>query len=512
MSAEVNEPEEPPLFSGLVPLAQRLAARPSTALFALLFGVYAYFYQAGGWNQNSRFDMVRALVEQGTFAIDRYEKNTGDDSLKDGHYYCDKAPGASWSCVPVYLVAHQLAGAPDPVPPGWLAWAVWLSIVVAVSLPSAIAATFLARLLLRLGLPPPAAYGVTLLYGLGTMALPYSTLLYGNQLSGSLLLIAFALLVEVRQGEPATPSRMIAVGVLLGYAVVSEYPAALAGMGIALYGLSVTGLRRALPALLGGLVPIAALGAYHWAVFGSPTAFPYDYSVWETPHTGWFMGIGRPRAVALSGMLFGEYRGLLHGAPWLVAALPGAVLLARHHRRETAVAAWVVLTFVWLNASIPPWHGGWAAGPRYMVPMLPFASVLAAGCLSALRPKKRHHTPALVLELGALAIAGLLGLVSAGNMFAVTAVKPELPMHYQAPYRELVWPSFRKGELAISTQSIDMIDNPPNAPRQAWNLGMKLGLDGHASLLPLYLWLAGTLGWLVLLLKRARTHVLHDGH
>ena len=30
-------------------------------LFALLFTSFAYFYQAGGWNQNSRFDLVRAI-------------------------------------------------------------------------------------------------------------------------------------------------------------------------------------------------------------------------------------------------------------------------------------------------------------------------------------------------------------------------------------------------------------------------------------------------------------------
>ena len=44
--------------------------RPATPLFALVLGAYAYFYQAGGWNQNARFDLVRALVEQGTLTID----------------------------------------------------------------------------------------------------------------------------------------------------------------------------------------------------------------------------------------------------------------------------------------------------------------------------------------------------------------------------------------------------------------------------------------------------------
>ena len=30
-----------------------MLSRPEAALFVLVFSAYAYFYQAGGWNQNS---------------------------------------------------------------------------------------------------------------------------------------------------------------------------------------------------------------------------------------------------------------------------------------------------------------------------------------------------------------------------------------------------------------------------------------------------------------------------
>jgi len=95
--------------------------------------------------------------------------------------------------------------------------------------------------------------------------------------------------------------------------------------------------------------------------------------------------------------------------------------------------------------------------------------------------------------------------LSAANMFAATAVKPEIPTNWQRPYAEFVWPNFRDGRLSVSTQSIDMIDNPPGAPRQAWNLGMKCGLDGHASLVPLYLWAAACSAWLVWTLRLSTT-------
>src|ERR1035441_2624081 len=60
---------------------------------AVVLVAYVYFYQGGGWNQNSRFDLVRAMVELGTLRIDAYRENTGDKAFANGHYYSDKAPG-----------------------------------------------------------------------------------------------------------------------------------------------------------------------------------------------------------------------------------------------------------------------------------------------------------------------------------------------------------------------------------------------------------------------------------
>ncbi len=41
-------------------------------LFLACFFAFAYFNQGGGWNQNSRFAEVRAIVEEGQFAIDNF--------------------------------------------------------------------------------------------------------------------------------------------------------------------------------------------------------------------------------------------------------------------------------------------------------------------------------------------------------------------------------------------------------------------------------------------------------
>jgi hypothetical protein len=53
---------------GLAPTERRKpdtprSARIGFAIFVALVAVYGYFHQGGGWNQNSRFDQVRAIVE-----------------------------------------------------------------------------------------------------------------------------------------------------------------------------------------------------------------------------------------------------------------------------------------------------------------------------------------------------------------------------------------------------------------------------------------------------------------
>ena len=53
-------------------------------LFVLLFASYAYFYQAGGWNQNSRFDLIRAITNEHTHNIDPFKLSTGDKAFFEG--------------------------------------------------------------------------------------------------------------------------------------------------------------------------------------------------------------------------------------------------------------------------------------------------------------------------------------------------------------------------------------------------------------------------------------------
>ena len=113
--------------------------------------------------------------------------------------------------------------------------------------------------------------------------------------------------------------------------------------------------------------------------------------------------------------------------PWLAAAVPGALVLARRQPVVAGLSVWAVLSFLWLNASITPWDGGWAAGPRYLVPVLPFLSLLAGAAVLAGVPRKTDRRAVARLRTASLCLLAALVLISVANMFAATAVKPELP-------------------------------------------------------------------------------------
>jgi hypothetical protein len=460
--------------------------RPEAALFALVFASYAYFYQAGGWNQNSRFDLTRAIVEHGSSSIDPYQRNTGDKAKRDKHYFCDKAPGVSWLAVPAY--AAWRAVGPDDALDG----AAHAATVLAIGLPSAIAVVALALLLAALGVGVRARLAIAAAYGLATLALPYSTLLYGHQLSAALTLCAFALLVRSRARQRAGRVLLAGAGALLGAAVVVEYPAALAALAIGAYAATFV---RPWPRLgwiaAGAAIPGAALALYHLAAFGGPLALPYDFSTQPHRSMGFFMGLGVPDPGALWHILLSPYRGLFYSAPWLLLAIPGAVRLVRRARAEAVTCIAIVLLHIWLNASLVDWQGGWAMGARYLVPCIPFLVVLVAGL--ALPPATALRAAFLRAGWG---LAAAAALYAAFLMLAGTAVKPEVPVTERRPFSRYILPRLARGDLAVSTQSIDSKGERPGH-RAAYNLGQRAGLGGLASLAPLAVaWLACG-AWLV---------------
>jgi hypothetical protein len=459
--------------------------RPEAALFVLALGAYAYFFQAGGWNQNSRFDTVRAVVEQHSLIIDDYVANTGDFSVVNHHFYGDKAPGLQLLALPVYAAVHPFFE-DGRRPRGRLVHlGAYLCTVFAVALPSALAVAVLFTTARTLGASAGTAALLSVAYAFGTLAFPYATLFYSHQLTAALVLFAFALLVRARGEGEWTRGAMASGGFLLGYAIATEYPAALAVAAIGLYALATARPRsRIVWMAIGGVIPLLALAGYHTFVFGGPFTVGYDSSPDSAREGGMLLGITLPSLRVLAKVLFAESRGLLRHVPWLLLAVPGAAILARSRARraEGVTLLALIAASLWFNSSltntVADWKGGTGVGTRHLVPYLPFYVLAIAGLAAAV---SRLLERSLARRAAAAAFVCLVAL-STARMTVATAVRPEAP-DVDDPFADYLMPLWREDKVAINP--LPMHNGPTRGEPQAWNLGQKMAIEGRASLIPL---------------------------
>ena len=103
-----------------------------------LFLSMAYFYQGGGWNPNSRMNLVRSLGDEGSWSVDTWAHNTGDRAKFGEHYYSDKAPGVSYLALPFYSLYRLFFGTPSS--DRALMLASFLCVIMSISLPLALSA------------------------------------------------------------------------------------------------------------------------------------------------------------------------------------------------------------------------------------------------------------------------------------------------------------------------------------------------------------------------------------
>jgi hypothetical protein len=480
--------------------------RAEAALLGLLLlASYAYFLPAPAWNESSRFDLVRSLVERQRIDIDPYHLNTEDKAFRDGHFYSDKAPGAAFLAVPAYAAYYSWlrvrdAPLPQAVPesvlrggkavqqlaPGERIFlntsfrrAVYLCNLSTNALAGAALGVLFFLVLVRRAVPPRLALAATAALALGTPVFAYSTMFYGHVLAAAFLFAAFALLGPLFPTADATPPRRLAIaGLLLGMAILCELPAGLGAAAIGIFGLIRLPRDNRLRGLLwlsaGAAPALLALAVYQLAAFGSPLATGYNHL--HNPDFAQGMGRGLlgvswPRPAALFGMLLGGSRGLLYISPVLALAFLGLVvaLVRRIDRPLWTAAVAVVAAFFLMSAGYYMWWGGAALGPRHVVPALPF---LALGLPAAVLAGKSGGARRAVLIL-----LLLLLVVSVVNQTAAVAVSALVPSAGDV-LREHVYPPLLRGKVAVLGGSA--------------NAGLLLGLRGPASLLPLLaLWLLG---------------------
>lgn len=477
----------------------------SAVLFLILLGAYAFvFPRWADWNQNSRLDLILAVVDRGTLTIDDYYENTGDYAFFNGHYYSDKAPGSSFLGIPVYWVFRHTFGPAlsSAVLPrlmqnqamaatlnangtGLLADKVYTVLALAfvtffvVAVPSALLGVLLYLQLGKFSANELYKFGITYAFALATPAFAYSNNLLGHQIAAFAVFAAFFFLFDLHR-ETARRRvwfKLVVVGLLFGLALITEYPTGLIVAGLGVYALyqawlfartSGAGrpwgmlLRAALAVAIGSLPLILLASAYNYAIFGTPLPVGYEYSVlWQDTHRIGLLSLTYPKLDALWGITLSPYRGLFFFAPFLLLAIPGFYFFGKDKRYRPAflVVLWSAVSFLLFNASSAMWDGGFSVGPRYLVPALPF---MALPIIFLLKGVRKRWLTLVFFASAALSLLMIWTLTLSGQGF---------PQYEKNPLLEYSLPRLWQGDIAR-------------------NVGSLVGLRGAAGLLPLIFFLA----------------------
>jgi len=317
-----------------------------------------------------------------------------------------------------------------------------------------------------------------------TPAFVYAGAFYGHQLSAACLFGAFYLVFVGTR--PLSTWSLLAVGLLLGYSVVTEYPSVLIVGILFLYTFYRLSDRRCIGwVILAGVLIAAGWMTYNTAVFGSPLELGYGHSeLWTEQHHTGFMSLTWPHWKALWGITFSLFRGLFVFSPLLLLAMPGFVLWYRsgEHRPEFWCALTSVLAMFLFNSSSIMWWGGFAVGPRYLLPMLPFMALPIVFVFREWR--ERTWIRWLIIILYAWSLIATWGLTLGGQAFP--------PDTLRNPLVEYAWPNWQRGNIAR-------------------NLGMFLHLPGAISLLPLLVIVIALLAALWFLSRREPTSMAEIG-
>jgi hypothetical protein len=510
-------------------------------LFLILLVCYGYFMPKwADWGANSRANLVYALGDKGVLYIDDYHTNTGDkacfpgpfepDPLDpnnpnkgkcNGHYYMDKSLGPSLVALPFYIVFKTLESLP-PVqslidraknmgglsstlnPEGKAAaspedlrrnvregMALTFITFFATSVPAALLGVVVFLMAARLTSQTSHAFLVGIIYGLATIAFPYSNVLYQHQLSAFGAFVGFYLLWRVIY-ENASLRWLWLVGVLFSLTVISEYPLVPVLGILFLWAVYMLPNRLQLYRVVLGAVPLGLIfAAYNYAIFQTPLPAGYEYSTnWQGVHQTGFLSLTFPNPQTLIGLTVSPFRGLFFLSPVLVLGFIGLWLLWKQFPKYRSATAAMTLSIAFMflyNSSSVMWWGGNTVGPRYLAPMSPFLALPIVCVLKVWLP--RRVTAILTIILITLSFLNVWIQTIAGQAFPPEALEKGVLM--RNPLFEYSLPLLQQGNIAR-------------------NYGIIAGLSGYLSLIPL---LAAVLGiyWLLprWLARREQNH-LHN--
>ncbi len=231
--------------------------------------------------------------------------------------------------------------------------------------------------------------GLSLLYGLSTMALVYSRSDFSEPLNTLCLLLSFYFLYQGRT-KTLTEKNLVWSGFWMGAALLTR-PASLIMIPLWLWQIiqghsAGTSWKLKIKSVLVWAVPlglfILIILWYNFYRYGSIFKTGYEVDFHDSHQIKVFW-------TGLWGLTFGAGKGIVWYNPILWAAVPGFYYLFRKNRNMGFWISGIFLIHLLLYSGWACWEGGWCWGPRNLIPAIPFLFIPILFLLKGLTHQKR---------------------------------------------------------------------------------------------------------------------------
>ncbi len=378
------------------------------ALMLLVFGIYLLTMSGHTYSTDEETMLAasRSLIERGTWAINPSDGWVHVEGA-DGRHYSVFGPGQSFAAVP-WVAAGLITGGFFPKDQAGFPLRLILAsynALIAAGICGLLAATGMA-----LGYARRASLFLVGTLAFATFLWPHSRTFFAEPVVALCLFASFYLIIKAYQATSSSRPRpntlMLLSGVLFAATLHAKVQYAVALPAFLLYlAIKDRQLRTAdgdLPmqrapkskilVWLGGLaVGIVPLFVYNWAIFGNPLQTGYGSDTGTLFKTPIYEGV--------FGLLLSPGKGLIWYALPVLLALVGFARFARKHSAEAVLVLALSVTMVSFFGMFHLWWGGGSWGPRFLIPLLPFALLLALpviqravrlGVSSTREPVNRH--------------------------------------------------------------------------------------------------------------------------
>ncbi len=402
-----------------------------------------------------------------TIKINKYESFTGDKSKVDSSYYSDKAPFSSLIVYPAYVLYKKLnfkdlpdtlfkkhriyiwehVGMPDGrnflLPK--IGIIMMLGDFICGTLPFVIVLliTFLTTKNNQTNGPP---IFLLMIAFYGTFLFVYSGTYNGHLLAGLFLFLSYYF-IKVNK-------LFLLSGFMLGLGFATEFPLAIV---IPIWALQIwineRNFKNAFLFSIGTLPGILFILYYNHYITGFAFKTAYSYVAHEDYKGVTLLGFGKPNLEAFWGLIFSKFRGIFFYAPILTVMF--YYLLKNYKSQKDSLRKGeknniiksllknylfsITILSVLLFSCHIMWYGGWAYGPRHLVPLSTL--LLFEGVLFLSRQKYSTYS---------VVIFGVIGILF--SWLAKSTRVFMLPYNEQAkqfsnPIFELLIPDYKAGKL-----------------------------------------------------------------